>query len=143
MEATDNGPLNPAEYRGRVVIVDSESSFARVLQAYLELQGWAARVCSAREATRDLSALSPCAIVLDFDGQGVDVFDLLDAFSAADGGNPVLVLSHHAEPAGAERDSLRELGVARWLHRPCALDAIAAVLRELLDPREQRLRVPA
>jgi DNA-binding response OmpR family regulator len=151
MEPTQNGPLNSVdatsgEPRSPVMIVDSEPTFARVLQAYLALQGWSARVCSPREATRDVSELQPCAIVLDFDGQGVDGFDLLEALSAADGGSPILVCSHHAEPTGAERDNLRELGVARWLHRPCALDAIAAALQELLDPQrsyQQRLRVPA
>jgi DNA-binding response OmpR family regulator len=123
------------EVRGCIMIVNSEPAFARVLQAYLQLQRWSTVVCTAREALRDLSTLQPRALILDFDGPGVDGFDVLEALHAYAAAVPVLICSHHAEPHEPERASLRELGVRRWLRRPCSMQAIAREIDLSLEPR--------
>lgn len=113
-----------------IMIIDADATFAQVLQAYLQLQGHHALVCSAREALRDLRSLQPRVLILDFDGPGVDGYDLLASLGAAVESVRVLVCSHHDEPVGPERASLRALGVTHWLRRPCSLSALAQAIAE-------------
>jgi DNA-binding response OmpR family regulator len=136
MEPTRNHALSesairPGERPRSIMVLNHEPSVAHVVQASLELQGWSIVVCSGREATRDIARLRPDVILLDFDGPGVDVFELLHALNVVAGGARVLVCSHFAEPTGPERAALRELGVVRWLRRPCGMQKLASVLDEL------------
>jgi DNA-binding response OmpR family regulator len=128
--------LHAGASRGCILIVNAAPTFGRVLQAFLQLRGWSPLVCSGREAMRDWNALSACGVVLDFDGPGLDGFDLLECLHAGIGRAPVLVCSRYPEPAAPERDSLRELGVKHWLQRPCSMDAIAAALDAACHPLE-------
>jgi DNA-binding response OmpR family regulator len=134
MERPHNDELSavsPAVPHGAVMIVDSDAAYARVLRAYLELRGFCPRVCSAREAMRDLRGQQPLALVLDFDAPGVDAFDLLHVMSDELGTAQVIVCSRHPEPAEPERSCLRELGVTHWLRRPCNMDELARALGEI------------
>jgi DNA-binding response OmpR family regulator len=122
--------------RGCVLIVNADRTFAGVLKAYLQQQNWSALVCSAREAVRDFPQLRPRALILDFDGGGLDAYDVLGALPADCAPTQVLVCSQHAEPTAPDRDSLRELGMTHWLRRPCSLDTIARALDEVCGPVE-------
>ena len=131
MEPSHNDELSgvtTAVVHATVMIVDEDAWYARVLHAYLELRGWAPVVCSAREAMRDMRELRPRAVVLDFDAPGIDAFELLHAMSSELAQTQVLVCSRFPEPLDPERSSLRELGVTRWLRRPCSMEDIARAL---------------
>jgi DNA-binding response OmpR family regulator len=134
MERRHNNELTMtpvAGARGCVLIVDADQTFASVLQAYLLLRNWNAVACTGREAIRDWAALQPGAVIMDFDAPGLDGFDLLDWLQAGAQCARVVVCSHYPEPDEPERESWRELGVARWVRRPCSLDAIAAGLDDV------------
>jgi DNA-binding response OmpR family regulator len=141
MEPTNHSELKPltaAEAR-RVLIVGADTAFTTVLCSHLALQGYAAVACGARQALRGLPTLRPHALIVDFDGPGVDGYDLLAGIQA-----PlletlhVLVFSRHAEPVGLERTSLRELGVRTWLQRPCSLDDVSRALERAADGVSRR-----
>jgi DNA-binding NtrC family response regulator len=115
----------------RVLIVHTDQPFARLLQSHLTLQGWSAQACTGREAVRDLSRLRPDAVVMDFDDADLDAFDLLSSMRAEFPRMHVIVCSHEPEPSGAAAEVWQSLRIARFIRRPCALDSIDAVLRDV------------
>ena len=134
MERSQNDELSgvpAAVLHGSVMIVESDAAYARVLRAYLELRGWSPVACSAREAMRDLHALRPRALVLDFDAPDMDAFELLHGVSDLLHGTQVLVCSRYPEPPEPERSSLRELGVTHWLRRPYSVAQLERALSEM------------
>jgi two-component system, OmpR family, response regulator len=117
--------------RTRLLLVEDDEPLAGLLSAHLRARGYAVTVAPTAEAAQIAleDEVRPDLLLLDINLPGETGWSLLrsDAFAAA-GRPPVIV----ASAVSVSPARLREFGVAGYLPKPFALDALRSTIERLL-----------
>jgi CheY-like chemotaxis protein len=113
----------------RVLVVEEDEVFNDILLWYLVDCG--CEVATARtgiEALAYLRQTSFDVVLTDVVMPGMGGLHLLEEIRGAGSGLPVVVISGHADALTGEQQT--ELGVSRFLTKPCSLEEVMAAVRE-------------
>jgi len=128
------------EVRGlRVLIVDDDESFCRILREFLDGLGCRPEYAtSVAEARKVLNRMTYDVVLLDYRFPEGDGLELLDSLRAEDGrtrGIPVVVISGRADPR-AEANFLASGGLA-WIRKPFSSGRLLEELRVVANARDR------
>jgi CheY-like chemotaxis protein len=119
----------------RLLLVDSDPTFPRLLQAWLAGRGWRVDLeDSGRRALAHATALSPTLVLAGLDPGGLDVFEFIAQLRRVVPGVPVVLCAPHAAVGSWDRETLAALGIARALVRPVRFLELERELLRLLEP---------
>lgn len=116
--------------KGRVLIVDDQTSVCQLLSISLEDHGYITHAVSdAERAYADVESFNPDAILLDInmpDIDGIDLMMLLKGYTNRIRNRPIIFIS--ALPAYETADRVRELGAADYLEKPFTIKDVLGTL---------------
>ncbi len=125
----------------RVLIVEDETVFARLVQKRLQREGYSSEVCGDLASARhQLRTWSPDLVLLDMrlpDGSGLDL--LSEIKSDPESSTVVLVMSAYGEVDDAV--SAMKRGATDYLKKPVDLEELLISVRKVLDRGELEQRV--
>lgn len=123
----------------KLLLVDPDARFARLLESWLEGEGWQVIWMSdGRQALSVLSSVAPDAVMTELDFPHVDAFELIEAIVRRPAAPPVIVCSRAPRVRSWTRRTLADLGVDHAICRPVRLATIAEALDDVVESRRSR-----
>jgi CheY-like chemotaxis protein len=117
-----------------VLIVDDNNFVCDVMATYLRQRGLAVRIAPAASAALTLlETTTPRVAILDYHLPGMDGVQLAQAIRARELDLPIIMMS--ANVGGPEQETLKELGVRVFLHKPVPLPPLHQAIVRLLAAR--------
>lgn len=145
--ANSRGPERPRDtqpgYTGRVqrrlLLVEPDLIFARLVRAYLEDRGWhVSHFGSGRKAIAE-ARTSPAQVVLSaLDTDDIDGFAVVEQLGRVLPGVPIVFCVPHAGVNTWDQEVLDKLGVAAALARPIRFPRLELIINGALAGRGQR-----
>jgi CheY-like chemotaxis protein len=116
-----------------ILLIDDSEDTRDAYALFLEREGW--QVHTAADGAEGLvkaGVLQPGLVVVDLEMPGIDGWELTRRLKADDGTRsiPVVALSGHGLPE--HQDKAFGVGVAAYLVKPCAPEALALTIRRCL-----------
>jgi DNA-binding response OmpR family regulator len=127
----------------RVLLIDPDPRFAKLLESYLEGHGW--QVIWMNEGRRALASLlevSPDAVLMELELPHVDAFELVEAIGQHPTSPPIVVCTRAPRVRSWTKKTLAELRISAALCRPVRLANIVEALDDVVESR-QSLEVAA
>ena len=119
----------------RLLLIDDDAEFAKVMQRMLGLAGYAVRIATDRETgTRELRAATPPHLILLDVGLGdMNGFDVLTRLRRHPrlSAIPIVMLTAHASRKDVARGLMR--GADGYVSKPCRLFALNHAIRTVLS----------
>lgn len=127
------GSMQPGTVR--LAVIDTDSSFVRVLTKRLEAAGWEHRVLSSTVPPEELVAMKLNALVVDLSVLGPIGWEFLERVCAMVPGLGVIVVGHGSTVAQRVR-GLR-LGADDWISKPCHPEEVIARVEAVVRRRRR------
>jgi DNA-binding response OmpR family regulator len=127
--------MNPPPATVRLAVIDTESSFVRVLTRRLEGAGWEYRILPSSVPAEELVAMKLNALVVDPSVLGPNAWDFLDRVSNMLPDLGVIVCSHGSTVAQRVR-GLR-LGADDWISKPSHPEEVMARVEAVVRRRRR------
>jgi DNA-binding response OmpR family regulator len=124
----------PAPAAVRLVIVDSDSGFVRVLSNRVGAVGWRAEVLPAPPPVEELSRLRQHAIVIDPAVLGSEAWPYLGHLCSSSSSQAVVVCT--GPTSVAQRVRGMRLGADDWITKPCHPEEVLARVEAALRARQ-------
>lgn len=125
--------MTPPETPLRVLLVDTEENFGRLLGGYLAEQGWElVQLSDGREALRQWDELAPDLLLMDLDGEEMDGFELIEEVLRKPDTPPVVVCTRQPGVRSWSPETLASLGLAAATVRPIRFPELLEVLQDAL-----------
>lgn len=125
----------PRVHPPRILIVDPDMRFARLLGTFLVARGWQAKhLDHPREALARLDKLEPDLVCLELVGPEPAGFDFVALLQRLPSPPPVVICTRFAAAAGWDNELLARLGVRALVTRPSSFEAMDAIFRSCLAP---------
>lgn len=119
----------------RLLLVDPDEVFSRLVTTWLDARGWAVtwhpRV---RDALRHWDAVDPDVVVAELWGDDLDGFDLVEAVRRVPDPPPVLACTRAAGARAWTPDILQRVGLAAVVVRPVRFPLLEQALVAALPP---------
>jgi DNA-binding response OmpR family regulator len=132
--AADEGHRPP-----RILLLDPDRRFARLLGSYLVAQGWQAKYMEdPRQALARLEKLQADLICIELVGPEPAGFDFVALLRRVPNPPPVVICTRFAAAASWDPETLCRLGVRALVARPNSFVEMDAVFRGCLAPHRQR-----
>ena len=114
----------------RVLLVDDDERFGRLLRGYLNEHGWdLERVDGGRDALRRWDDLAPDLVLTELESEQMDGLEFIEEVHRAGGTPPVIICTRTPGVRSWDRAVLDQLGVAAALVRPLDFPALFDVLQ--------------
>lgn len=134
-----DGPLPSA----RVLMVEPDMGFGRLLRDYLVSRGWSVTwILKGRDAIRRWPELSPDLLLTEIQGADLDGFDLIDQIRRTAAPPPIVVCTRLAGARAWSAETLGELGVAALRVRPLRFPELAELLEQVIAHDQGRVSIP-
>jgi DNA-binding response OmpR family regulator len=127
--------MNPPPATVRLAVIDTESSFVRVLSRRLETAGWEYRILPSSVPPDELVAMKLNALVVDLTVLGPSAWDFLDRVSNMLPDLGVIVCTHGSTVAQRVR-GLR-LGADDWISKPSHPEEVMARVEAVVRRRRR------
>lgn len=118
----------------RVVIIDSDSGFVRVLAKRIGAVGWRAQVLGSAPPVEEIQALRQHAIVIDTAMLGAEAWTYLGRLCASSPSQAVVVCT--GPTSVAQRVRGMRLGADDWVTKPCHPEEVLARVEAALRARQ-------
>ncbi|RMG65740.1 MAG: sigma-54-dependent Fis family transcriptional regulator [Calditrichaeota bacterium] len=121
----------------RILVVDNEEKFCRVVKAALELEGYRVDYCtSGPEALEHLATEPADLVVTDLRMEGMDGLELLEAIKEQHPEVEVILMTAYA----TQRTAIEAMkkGAYDYLIKPFEMDELALRIRRILDHKRLR-----
>ncbi len=126
---------HPRKHPPRVLLLDQDRRFARLLGTYLVGRGWQAKhMEEPRQVLAQLDRLAPDLISIELVGPEPSGFDFVALLQRLPNAPPVVVCTRFAAAATWDHGTLARLGVAALVARPTSFSEVDAVFRSCLHP---------
>ena len=119
----------------RLAIIDSDTSFVRVVTKRLDAMGWQYRTLAAPVPPDDLVAMRLNALIVDLSLLGPRAWDFIDTVSSAIPGLGLIVCTDRSSVAQRVR-GLR-LGADDWVTKPCHPEEVIARVEAVVRRRRR------
>lgn len=119
----------------RVAVIDTDSSFIRVLSNRMDSAGWQYRIIASAAPPEDLVAMKVNAVVLDPDVLGEDGWSYLDRVCGLLPDLGILVCTNGATVSQRVR-GLR-IGADDWINKPCHPEEVMARIEAVARRRRR------
>ncbi len=140
---TGSDPLSPTAtmslatigWKGsiRVLVVDPDERFGKLLKGYLEGRGWQVEwVSDGRKALARWREIGPDLVVAELQGEELDGFEFIETISRMPKAPPVVVCTRLGGVSAWTDQGLDVLGVRAVLARPIRFDELGATLESIL-----------
>ncbi len=116
-------------------VLDDEAEMRKALHRLLTCRGYQVEEYQRGEDLLDtLGSHRLDCLLLDLQLEGINGFEVLEAFLARQIHLPVIVITAHDEPGTAER--VRDLGAVAYLKKPVDRDTLLSAISAALTPNE-------
>ncbi len=127
---------DPGRGQPRVLILDPDQRFARLLGSYLVANGWQAKhVDEPRMALARMEKLAPDLICIELVGPEPSGFDFVALLKRLPSAPPVVICTRFAAAAAWDPVTLQRLGVSGLVARPSKFPDMERLFRSCLPPR--------
>jgi CheY-like chemotaxis protein len=117
----------------RVLVVDPDERFGKLLKGYLEERGWQVEwVSDGRKALSRWREIGPDLVVTEIQGEELDGFEFIEAVGRMPKAPPVVVCTRMGGVTAWNDKSLESLGVVAILARPIRFPDLGATLEGIL-----------
>jgi DNA-binding response OmpR family regulator len=131
--APSNAPAG--RHPPRVLLLDSDRAFARLLGTYLVSRGWQAKhLDEPRAVLAKLDKLDPDLVCVELEGPEPSGFDFVALLRRLPHPPPVVICTRLTAAASWDHDTLLRLGVRALLTRPINFAEVDRIFRACLAP---------